>query len=337
MADSSLDNSGIYYRLIALWVFCEAMLGSIIFSFRIPVSGLLIGSCAIVCIALIAWYVPARGAIIRATVIVAIFKMMLTPQAPPAAYLAVFFQGFLGEVLFYNKKYYRTACIALALLAMIESAFQRIIVVTILYGNDFWTAVNSFLNKLAGSTTLTNYSFFIIFCYVLVHVVTGLLLGVWIGLLPQKIKLMETLQKKYSIQTGTQTLSLPVKRRQKTKRILLFITWFLLLALYIQSFFRIGTPLLPSQLVWRIVIRSVIIILTWYFLISRVLKQVLHKWLQQKKQQSVKQVQQVLNLLPSTRELALKSWQLAADKKGWKRIMLCCRIILANTFYTTQN
>jgi len=49
----------IYYRLIALWVLCEAMPGGIIHGFKIPVSGLIVGSCAVICICLIACYVPA--------------------------------------------------------------------------------------------------------------------------------------------------------------------------------------------------------------------------------------------------------------------------------------
>lgn len=336
-ADIPLSNGSIYYRLVALWVLCEAMLGSIIFSFKIPISGLVIGSCAVACISLIAWYAPARGAIIRATIIVAIFKMMLTPQAPPAAYVAVFFQGLMGELLFHNKKYYRVACMALALLAMTESAFQRIFVLTILYGNDFWTAVNVFFTKLTGSNKLTDYSFFIIFCYVLTHIITGLLLGIWVGLLPDKIRLMKSLQTKYNVDATVLAINAPVQKRNKTGRRVLFTVWIALLALYVQSFFHIGTPLLSSQLVVRILIRSSIIILTWYFLVSPMLKQLLHKWLQQKKQQSVKQVQQVLNLLPSTKGLVSKSWRLARDRKGWKRIMLCCKIILANTFYTAEN
>ena len=334
---ATAPHSLIYYRLIALWVLCEAMLGSIIFSFKIPVSGLVIGSCAIVCIALIAWYVPARGAIIRATVIVAIFKMMLTPQAPPAAYLAVFFQGLMGELLFQNKKYYRTACMVLALLAMTESAFQRILVITILYGNDFWTAVNTFMNKLTGGSKLTDYSFFIIFWYVAIHIIAGILVGIWAGLLPNRINQMKGLQTKYNILTTGAEINLPIRRRSKKGRIFLFSIWILLIALYVQSFFHIGKPLLPSQLIVGIMIRSAIIILTWYFLISPVLKQLLHKWLQQKKQQSVQQVQEVLNLLPSTKRLVTKSWHLAGHLKGWRRVMLCCRIILANTFYTVEN
>ncbi|MBL7748647.1 MAG: hypothetical protein JNM19_14520, partial [Chitinophagaceae bacterium] len=154
-------NKQLYYRLIALWVISEAMLGGIIHGLRIPVSGLLVGSCAVVCICLIAWYAPVRGAIIKATIIVAIFKMMLSPQAPPMAYAAVFFQGLLGELLFRNKKYFTVTCILFAVLALLESGLQRILVLTIIYGNDLWVVINDFINGLTKQKTATNYSLLI--------------------------------------------------------------------------------------------------------------------------------------------------------------------------------
>ena len=167
---SSSGVGAIYYRLIALWVLCEAMLGGIIHGLKIPVSGLIIGSCAVLCISLIAWYVPNKGAIIKATLVVAIFKMMLSPQAPPPAYIAVFFQGTLGELLFFrNRKFYSLSCIILALLALLESGLQRILVLTIVYGNDLWTVINNFINGLTKQKTTTNYSQLIAGGYVLLH------------------------------------------------------------------------------------------------------------------------------------------------------------------------
>jgi hypothetical protein len=162
------------------------------------------------------------------------------------------------------------------------------------------------------------------------------MVGFWAGFLPAKIQLMSGFQKKYSIETSVKILNIPKRRRKKTWRILLLFIWLALIALYIQSFFKIGNPILPAQVALRVLVRSVIIVLTWYFLISPALKQLLHKWLQQKKQQSMHQVQQVLNLLPSTQGLVNRSWQLSAEKKGWKRIILCCKIILANTFYASD-
>lgn len=331
--DKHLQGNAVYFRIIALWVFCEAMLGGIIHGFRLPVSGLVVGSCAVICIALIGWYAPARGAIIKATLIVAIFKMMLSPQAPVTAYIAVFFQGLLGEVLFFNKKYYRAACLTLAILALLESALQRVLVLTLIYGNDLWEVVNHSIYQLGGSSG-TNYSYFIIFWYVLIHLIVGVLVGVWTGFLPQRILLLDDLHKKYHIEPEAGDEPVVQKKKRKTlfQRIF-FILWIALLVVWLLSVFNIGRPLMPAHAALRILIRSAIIILTWYFLISPVLKSILQKWLLRKKQQSSGYVQQVVEQLPFTRHLVMKSWELSAGARGIKRIILCCRIILANTFH----
>lgn len=269
---SSSGVGAIYYRLIALWVLCEAMLGGIIHGLKIPVSGLIIGSCAVLCISLIAWYVPNKGAIIKATLVVAIFKMMLSPQAPPPAYIAVFFQGTLGELLFFrNRKFYSLSCIILALLALLESGLQRILVLTIVYGNDLWTVINNFINGLTKQkqrpTTASSLPADMCYCISLpacwwaggpccYH--TGLLGGnrkncCWrLTIVPPLIYLLQ----------------------QKSKRFKkgLFIAWLLLIALYVQSYFKLGTPLLPSYIALKIFLRSLIIVLSWIFIVGPLLK-----------------------------------------------------------------
>ena len=170
----------------------------------------------------------------------------------------------------------------------------------------------------------------------LLHIISGVLVGIWAGFLPQRIQLMGALQKKYSVDTVDTTMHIPERKRKKKFRVVLFIIWIALIAIYVQSFFKIGPALLPSAMALKILIRSIIIVLTWYFLLSPVIKQLLHKWLQRKKQQSTEHVQQVLNLLPSTQGLMVRSWQLAAERKGLRRIVLWLKIILANTFYRAE-
>ena len=213
-------NKSIYYRLIALWVLCEAMLGGIIHGFKIPVSGLVVGSCAIVCICLIAWYVPVKGAIIKATIIVAIFKMMLSPQAPPPAYIAVFFQGLLGELLFWNKRYFRLSCILLAVLGLLESGLQRILMLTIVYGNDLWKVVNNFFNGLTKQKTTTNYSLLIGGGYVLLHLITGIIVGWWTSMLPKRIEKWRKEEKYRIIPESAATITLPgiTKKKKRFKK-----------------------------------------------------------------------------------------------------------------------
>lgn len=325
----------IYYRLIALWVLCEAMLGGIIHGLKIPVSGLVVGSCAVICICLIAWYVPNKGAIIKATLIVAIFKMMLSPQAPPPAYIAVFFQGLMGELLFLNRRFFKLSCLLLAVLALLESGLQRILMLTIIYGKDLWKVINDFINGLTRQKVTANYSLLIGSVYIMLHLITGLIVGWGAALLPHRIaKWSKEEVSKISRNNHTaMALPVPSKRKKRIKKGL-FMVWVILVLLYLQSYFRIGTPLLPSPVALKILIRSFIIVLSWYFIVGPLLMCLLHYWLQKKKTRSQQDVQQVLQLLPATQHLISKSWQLAGERKGWKRIMLCCKIILVNTFHS---
>lgn len=331
------SDSVVYYRLVALWVLCEAMLGGIIHGLKLPVSGLVVGSCAVICISLIGWYMPQRGAILRATVIVAIFKMLLSPHAPVTAYIAVFFQGFLGELLFHRRRYYRLACVTLAVLALLESATQRILIMTLVYGRDLWVVLNDSIYRLGGSTE-TDYSYFIILWYVLLHAIVGVIVGVWTGFLPQRIGLLENLHQQYHIDPVAAIPAAAERTRKKKSlfRSFFLVLWLLLLMLWLQSALMPSRPLMPSHLSLRILIRSAIIILTWYFIAGPLLKKVLQNWLQQKKQRSARQVQQVVDQLPFTRHLLTRSWQLSAGARGLARITLCFRIILANTFHNAR-
>ncbi|MEO5990886.1 MAG: hypothetical protein ABIP68_04565, partial [Ferruginibacter sp.] len=77
--NAKLENRKIYYRLIALWAFCEGFAGGIMHITKIPFAGMFVSSLAVLCIILIGFFVNAR-AILKATVIVAIFKLMLSPH-----------------------------------------------------------------------------------------------------------------------------------------------------------------------------------------------------------------------------------------------------------------
>ncbi len=324
-------NKQIYYRLIALWVLCEAMLGGIIHGFKIPVSGLVVGSCAIICICLIAWYAPVKGAIIKATIIVAIFKMMLSPQAPPPAYIAVFFQGLLGELLFWKRRLFTLSCIILAVLGLLESGLQRILMLTIVYGNDLWKVINNFINGLTKQKVSTNYSLLIGGGYVLLHLITGLLVGWWASLLPNRIeKWSKEGQYKIDIENAAEIVLPSASKKKKRFKKGLFVIWLLLIALYVQSYFKIGTPLLPSHISLKILLRSLIIVLAWIFIVGPLLKQLLHWWLKKKQTKSQQDVQEVLKLLPATQQLIVQSWKKSAGNKGWKRISSCSKMILVN-------
>lgn len=328
-------NKQLYYRLIALWVLSEAMLGGIIHGLHIPVSGLLVGSCAVVCICLIAWYVPLRGAILKATILVAIFKMMLSPQSPPMAYAAVFFQGFLGEILFHRRRHFAVACMAMAVLTLLESGLQRIFVLTVIYGNDLWTVINSFINKLTGQQQSTNYILLIGSGYVLLHLLAGVVVGWWVARLPAQVENWRN--EKRLVQAGNHSPQTPIAaRRRRFIRITMLITWLLLVALYLQAYLHIGKPLLPSHISLRIILRSLIIVLGWVFVVGPLVKQFLYHWLQQRKGRWQEEVQEVLNLLPATRHLAVQSWKQATGQHGWQRLNNWGKTLVANALHPAE-
>ncbi|MFI5132696.1 MAG: hypothetical protein ACHQEB_00085 [Chitinophagales bacterium] len=319
---ATTSGNPIYYRLIALWVLCEAMLGGIIHAVRIPVSGLIIGGCAVVCICLIAFYVPAKGAIIKATIMVAIFKMMLSPQSPPLAYFAVFFQGLMGELLFWNRNFYRVSCLLLGLIALLESGLQRILVLTIVYGSNFWKAINDFINELTRQKNFTNYSLLVAGGYVALHIIAGILIGWWAGLIPKKRMIWENREKQNEDETASKEKSIPIRKKRKNwlKKGAL-ITWICLILVYCQSYFKIGNPILPSDLPLQIFIRSVIIILGWYFAIGPLISYLLKVWLQKNQLRSKEEIQRIVQLLPDIQELITTSWQKTKRKRGIKRMI----------------
>ena len=325
----------IYYRLIALWVLCEGILGGMMHAVKIPFTGVIVSSGAVICICLIAYYVPIKGAILKATIIVAIFKMMLSPHTPPTAYVAVFFQGVIGQLLFLNTRFFRASCILLAVLALVESAVQRIIVITILYGNSFWKAVNEFIRKLTGETSITNYSLAVATGYVVLHAFIGLLVGVFAGSIAWQSRSWGILHEEYLIphpEEGYAFSTKPAtgKGKRKIKFLFIFI-WIVLILLFLQSYLHIGKPLIPSQVALQIILRSALIILTWYFLINPLLSALIKKWLVSRQKKAESDINTVVSLLPSSRYIFVKSWELSSSARGWKRIPLFCKIVLVNT------
>ena len=324
----------VYYRLIALWVLCEAVLGGLMHAVKIPFTGMVVSSAAVICISLIAYYVPVKGAILKATIIVAIFKMMLSPHTPPTAYIAVFFQGLMGQILFFNLRFFRLSCILLAVLALVESAIQRIIVLTVLYGNNFWKALNEFIRKVTGETTITDYSLAIATSYVMVHALMGLIVGVFAGSIVWQSKSWALFYQEYLIPHTDEVYSeikhTRVKKKKKIKYLFIVI-WVLLIILFLQSYLHIGKPVIPSQLSLQIILRSLLIVLTWYFFVSPLLSMLIKKWLNTQKIKSQSDIIQVNLMLPSARYIFLKSWELSSFLKGWKRIRFFCKIVLVNT------
>ena len=281
---------------------------------------------------MIGYYSPEKSAIIKATILVCIFKLMLSPQSPFPAYVAVLFQGLAGSLFFWSKKFFRISCLLFAVLALIESAIQKVLVTTILFGMNFWKAVNDFINGLTHQQTITNYSLYFVSIYILLHLIVGIVIGRFAGNLPQRLKGLH----KFSLDVN-ETETLPVQKNQsrRSKKIKsgLLIVWIVLLLLFLQSQFHIGQPLLSSNLSLQIFIRSVLILLAWYFVVSPLIMLLMKRWLEKQKEKSQSDIHAILELLPSTKMLLVKCWQLSATRRGLNRLNEFCKMVLVNSLH----
>jgi len=325
-------NKQVYYRLIALWVICEAFAGGIMHGIKLPFSGLIVSSLAITCIILIAYYVPTASAIIKATVIVAVFKLMLSPHSPPTAYIAVFFQGLMGQLLLRNKRTFNAGAIILAVLALVESAIQRILVLVIVYGNNLWKAINEFLQKLTHEQTTTNYSFMIAASYILLHAVTGVFVGIYAARLARrseqwKLTAPSLLFDKNNIKF--ETIFQRSKKRKKLKWVFVFI-WIALLVLYIQSIIQPAHPLLPKGIIMDMLLRSALIILSWWLVVAPLVMLLIKKILHAQRQKNRSDINEVMLLVPQTKYIFKQSLRLSENEKGFARLKLFLKILLVN-------
>ncbi|HNP53980.1 MAG TPA: hypothetical protein PKK69_05170, partial [Ferruginibacter sp.] len=270
------------YRFIAVWILVEAFAGGIMHTFNLPFTGLLINGLALICILFIARYAQPAVTILQATLLVAIFKFLLSPQSPPTAYLAVFFQGLTGHLLFYSGRISPSRSILYGVLTLLESGAQRILVLWVFYGNTFWKAFNGFIAKLTQQSPDIAYARWLSMGYLLIHVVAGALIGNYAYLLVSR---SEGWRKDNSHLLFEQYLAnTAISSSPKNKTFRLGLSWVILLVLIgfmLHDQFNPMHRLIPASKLGLILIRMVLILLGWLLIIKPVVTALLNKWLRQ--------------------------------------------------------
>ena len=189
-----LDRNRAVERLTALWALNEAGLGGLIHALRVPFTGIVVGSTAVVLIALIAFFAERKAkAILKATVIVLLVKAAASPHTPLPAYASVAFQGLSGALLFGFLPSLRLGALLLGLLALWQGAVQKLLVMTILYGKSLWEAVDAvgrwMLERMGGGPgELSPTGWFLVF-YLGYYTIAGLITGWLAGAIPGEIAL----------------------------------------------------------------------------------------------------------------------------------------------------
>jgi hypothetical protein len=300
---------------------------------KIPFTGMIISSLAVTCILLIAWYIPGRN-ILKATLIVALFKLLLSPHSPPTAYIAVFFQGYVGHMLLNGRKQFKLRAVLLCTLALAESGAQRLLVLMVLYGNDFWNAVNVYVQKIFNGSD-KNYSLIIAIVYIIIHALAGIVVGLMVVKIIKNTQYPTSLDSKYKISKGYE---FPTERRGAKKykiKGIIIIVWLILLLAFIHNLVDRENSILAGHEVLMIFGRSVLILLTWILFIGPFFKKFLHKMLYKYQVKEKKTSDDIMKIIPEILHLLKQSWKLSGGT-GVYRLQLFLKILLLNILPVEQ-
>ncbi len=317
-------KTNVTLRITALWAFSEAFMGGILHGLQIPFAGLALSFVAAVCITLIALGSTQKGEILKATLLVIVVKFILSPHAPPMAYVAVLIQGAVGELLFLNKRFFKPAAFILTLFSLLYSAFQHLLILTLLFGKQFWVAIDIFLNKITQnfSKGAIHYSLYIVLFYIGCYLVAGIAGGILNIKIIKKVQagngagiLLQQLDGLVINDTDAFSNSHPGKKKKSWMIIFGGLMLLLLIASYIP-FFNAG---FGKSKVLEIILRGVIIILVWSFLITPLLRIQMQKWITRCKEKKAGAIQQVVALLPGIKTIVAQSWTLSQQPGKWLR------------------
>lgn len=290
-----------------------------------------VGGSAVIFISLIAYFSDSRKVILESTIKVILVKFVVSPYSPINAYLAVMLQCILGYILFF-RGFNKISPIILGFLSLLFSAFQKIIILTLVFGMTLWESIDVFfhfvLNKLVTDSNAydqLSISYVIVGAYILSHLIGGLLAGWYASNLPARLeqhsddKIIKMNSLINDFLDTTPKRKKKMKWWQKPSSIAIFI--FSLMVIFISFFFdEVDSGIATSVII--MLIRSVLIIIIWYYFISPLLLKYVNKILSNKRQKQKEEIENIVQVFPNIKSIIKYSWNETRHISGLKRIII---------------
>lgn len=271
-------------KLIALWAFSECSLGGLLHAFQVPFSGFWLAAIAvtIICCMIMFSENAVRDILYRTGIAIAV-KLALSPHSPLTAYVAVGFQGILGALIARLPLRNIIRFPLFGALALLESGIQKIIILTIVFGNNLWQSIDSLAQSLFPSID-SSFSFGAIIIYSMIYTCWGMIVGYWATGLPRRFT--ELAKSNYD------WMQIPTETRSKNRRwkwsLWLFPVAYLLLVYWVIFHTK-------QHHAWMLLLRPVIIIGLWYLFLNNFLKVILSKLVRHSQSKNIRYIDNFQN------------------------------------------
>ena len=317
-------------RLTVIWALSESAFGGVLHALRIPLTGLFINGSAVIIIALIAYFSDKKGKILKATLIVLLVKAAVSPHTPLNAYLAVSLQGLIGELVFASKKYFKISAIVFGIVTLFLSGIQRIIVLTILFGKNLWDSIDLFGNYilsqfsfLAGDSTNYEVSFWLIAFYVSIHLVVGLIIGIFAGKTPQWLMNYDKQSTLATHNLAEENMQNSLKKRKRkfwlkkpSGIVILLLATVIVIFTYIYPQFS-ETAALKAVIM---IIRSIVIMIIWYLIAGPFFLKIYKNYINKYGSKYSRDINSTLQVLPAAKSIVIHSWKYSKKYSNIRRI-----------------
>ena len=309
-------------RLTALWAFAESGLGGLMHALQIPFTGLVVGGMAVMIISLIAEISEHdHKQVLKSALVVLIVKAMVSPYTPFPAYIAVSFQAMLGYALFSLFPINFFSILLLSSLAMLESAIQKLLILTLFFGESFWKATDQMVDFVASQFGIssTNGSQWIIAFYLFIYLAGG----VFIAWMAYKTIKGFSAGKEVFILDHTATINKElfeagsVKRKTRYHKLWALIIMLVVLSAVLFAFS--GNTKQGWLAVLKTISWTLSVILIWFMLVGPLFTKLIQKLLQKKESRYSDEVLKTLAFLPMLKQLTGLAWQKSRAFSGLTR------------------
>lgn len=307
-------------RITALWALNECGLGGILHALQSPFTGIIVGSIAMLCVALLcAFSNSSWSSVMSSLLVVLIIKAIVSPHSSPTAYFAVSFQAVTGVLLYRFIPGLFLASLIFSVTGLVESGIQRILTLTILYGNPLWDAVDTWGQWVAERWNVVlpfSSSTMVITAYLMVHVLAGGVVGFLICKTLRSVSAGWN-DPRFVLEMSSEHRSNRIQQSTKKKGWKKYLTMVLLLIMITGAFLIDADEGIAGAMVT--ILRVVLILSVWFLFAGPLLKRWIQRFLLKKKQGLSARVEETMDVLPHIVWIVEKAWKESAHQGWWKR------------------